>query len=62
MAHEQAFDGLTEVAEHVEAISHLRGVGCTLACSIGIGAAAIPADDLQTWVLRHPLKTLPLSA
>jgi hypothetical protein len=55
VAHEQALDGLAQIAEHMEAISNLNAIRCSVTRSLGIGAAPVPTNNLHPGMLRQPL-------
>jgi hypothetical protein len=54
LANEQALEQVAEVRQQMPAIGDLDGIRCSLSGAIGIGAAPITADDLNTGVCLQP--------
>jgi hypothetical protein len=52
---EHLIEGLHPILEQVKAVGDLRGLGCPVACPIGIGSGPIARDDLHPWMRLEPL-------
>jgi hypothetical protein len=53
---EHRLEGFHQILEQVKPISHLRGLGCSVARPIGIGSGSVARDDLHPRVDPQPLR------
>ncbi len=54
LARQQAFQHIAEIGEQVPAVGDLHGPGGTLPRPLGVGPAAVAADDLDTGARFEP--------
>lgn len=52
---EEVFERLGKVAEQMEAVSALYGLGRSGSGTLCIGAATVTANDLHSWMFNQPL-------